>query len=245
LNPASFGKLVRVIFPGIQTRRLGVRGESKYHYVDLALINDSEDGEDARRPSIGPTAHNTMKRQQSSGPKLDFNSIPRLPADSAQFPPPDTGIESTNSQFAPAGSKGLLYADIYSNQYRPANARTKTSYEYELKFPTAEVLTASDVLEIELPDITSYLPTRTDPDSADNLVPLTRYISCRLSQILQGEAILSTVWHLPRHVDRTCAEALRITGASSMDQRVRLDDVPEDDSQRLSTYTTSRPTYCS
>lgn len=43
LNPASFGKLVRVIFPGIQTRRLGVRGESKYHYVDLALVDDAQD----------------------------------------------------------------------------------------------------------------------------------------------------------------------------------------------------------
>lgn len=37
LNPASFGKLVRIIFPNVQTRRLGVRGESKYHYVDLSL----------------------------------------------------------------------------------------------------------------------------------------------------------------------------------------------------------------
>jgi hypothetical protein len=39
LNPASFGKLVRIIFPGVQTRRLGVRGESKYHYVDLSIID--------------------------------------------------------------------------------------------------------------------------------------------------------------------------------------------------------------
>ena len=37
LNPASFGKLVRIIFPNVQTRRLGVRGESKYHYVDLSI----------------------------------------------------------------------------------------------------------------------------------------------------------------------------------------------------------------
>lgn len=44
LNPASFGKLVRIIFPGIQTRRLGMRGESKYHYVDLTLIDDSPEG---------------------------------------------------------------------------------------------------------------------------------------------------------------------------------------------------------
>lgn len=43
LNPASFGKLVRIIFPGIQTRRLGMRGESKYHYVDLALIEDHQE----------------------------------------------------------------------------------------------------------------------------------------------------------------------------------------------------------
>lgn len=76
LNPASFGKLVRVIFPGIQTRRLGVRGESKYHYVDLALINDSDDGEDSRRPSTsGAMAHHSLKRQQSTGPKLDFKYV--------------------------------------------------------------------------------------------------------------------------------------------------------------------------
>lgn len=44
LNPASFGKLVRAIFPNVQTRRLGVRGESKYHYVDLTL-KEPEDEE--------------------------------------------------------------------------------------------------------------------------------------------------------------------------------------------------------
>ena len=58
LNPASFGKLVRIIFPGIQTRRLGIRGESKYHYVDLALIDDpieAQNGEHfAEGGSIGP-----------------------------------------------------------------------------------------------------------------------------------------------------------------------------------------------
>lgn len=50
LNPASFGKLVRVIFPGIQTRRLGVRGESKYHYVNLMLVEDPQSG-GVRAPS--------------------------------------------------------------------------------------------------------------------------------------------------------------------------------------------------
>lgn len=42
LNPASFGKLVRIIFPNVQTRRLGVRGESKYHYVDLSVVEEKQ-----------------------------------------------------------------------------------------------------------------------------------------------------------------------------------------------------------
>jgi hypothetical protein len=35
INAASFGKAVRAAFPGIKTRRLGHRGNSKYHYVAL------------------------------------------------------------------------------------------------------------------------------------------------------------------------------------------------------------------
>lgn len=174
LNPASFGKLVRVIFPGIQTRRLGVRGESKYHYVDLELINDGGDGDEGRRPSTGAAAIHAMKRQQSAGPKLDFTSIPRLPADSAQFPPRNSRGESHNNHYTPASSRGVLFTDIYSNQFRPTSARTKTSYEHELKFPTPNVLEAPDALEIELPDIAPYLPARTDPDSAQNLVAMYR-----------------------------------------------------------------------
>lgn len=53
LNPASFGKLVRVLFPGLKTRRLGVRGESKYHYVNFTL---TEDQADLAEPEIQPLA---------------------------------------------------------------------------------------------------------------------------------------------------------------------------------------------
>jgi regulatory factor X len=165
---------VRVIFPGIQTRRLGVRGESKYHYVDLALINDMDDGEENRRPSTsGAAATHAMKRQASAGPRLDFNAIPSLPADSAQFPPRDAAVEA-NAHYSPTASTGILYTDIYSQQYRGPNTRTRSSYEYELKFPTPDVLQASDGLEVELPDISPYLPTRTDSDSAQNLVAMYR-----------------------------------------------------------------------
>jgi hypothetical protein len=37
LNAASFGKLIRSVFLGIETRRLGTRGRSRYHYSGLVL----------------------------------------------------------------------------------------------------------------------------------------------------------------------------------------------------------------
>ncbi|VDQ09444.1 unnamed protein product, partial [Trichobilharzia regenti] len=37
MNPASFGKLIRSIFVGLRTRRLGTRGNSKYHYYGIRI----------------------------------------------------------------------------------------------------------------------------------------------------------------------------------------------------------------
>ncbi|XP_053907730.1 LOW QUALITY PROTEIN: MHC class II regulatory factor RFX1 [Cuculus canorus] len=37
VNAASFGKLIRSVFTGLRTRRLGTRGNSKYHYYGLRI----------------------------------------------------------------------------------------------------------------------------------------------------------------------------------------------------------------
>src|ERR1700709_1722171 len=60
LNPASFGKLVRVLFPGLKTRRLGVRGESKYHYVNFSLKDDQPE----------------LAESQSNNEIPNFNDVP-------------------------------------------------------------------------------------------------------------------------------------------------------------------------
>ncbi|XP_055551820.1 DNA-binding protein RFX2 isoform X3 [Wyeomyia smithii] len=50
VNAASFGKLIRSVFTGLRTRRLGTRGNSKYHYYGIrikpgsALNNTMDDG---------------------------------------------------------------------------------------------------------------------------------------------------------------------------------------------------------
>eukprot|EP00102_Acyrthosiphon_pisum_P022351 XP_016659561.1 PREDICTED: DNA-binding protein RFX2 [Acyrthosiphon pisum] len=50
LNAPSFGKLIRSVFTGLQTRRLGTRGNSKYHYYGIrikpnSLLNDLKEEE--------------------------------------------------------------------------------------------------------------------------------------------------------------------------------------------------------
>lgn len=37
VNAASFGKLIRSVFTGLRTRRLGTRGNSKYHYYGIRV----------------------------------------------------------------------------------------------------------------------------------------------------------------------------------------------------------------
>lgn len=67
LNPASFGKLVRIIFPNVQTRRLGVRGESKYHYVDLTVIEEKQQKPESMTPQL-PSSFNLPVSHTESKP---------------------------------------------------------------------------------------------------------------------------------------------------------------------------------
>ena len=41
VNAASFGKIIRQLFQNLTTRRLGTRGQSRYHYYGLSIKSDS------------------------------------------------------------------------------------------------------------------------------------------------------------------------------------------------------------
>nr|XP_060642122.1 DNA-binding protein RFX2-like [Anolis sagrei ordinatus] len=71
LNAASFGKLIRSVFLGLRTRRLGTRGNSKYHYYGIRLKPGSplsrrlQQEEEAEEPQ--PSA--LRQQQQKQHPK--------------------------------------------------------------------------------------------------------------------------------------------------------------------------------
>jgi hypothetical protein len=41
MGTASFGKIIRLVFPAVKTRRLGIRGQSKYHYQGIRIKGSS------------------------------------------------------------------------------------------------------------------------------------------------------------------------------------------------------------
>lgn len=59
VNCATFGKLIRHIFPRITTRRLGVRGQSRYHYCGIRRRMDAS-------PRLGPTNISTTTTETST-----------------------------------------------------------------------------------------------------------------------------------------------------------------------------------
>ncbi|TMS34770.1 hypothetical protein L596_002295 [Steinernema carpocapsae] len=62
VNAASFGKLIRSVFVGLRTRRLGTRGHSKYHYYGIRIKADS------------PLLHDTASNGSGSGNESGGNS---------------------------------------------------------------------------------------------------------------------------------------------------------------------------
>ncbi|KAI9837518.1 MAG: hypothetical protein M1819_007169 [Sarea resinae] len=176
LNPASFGKLVRVIFPGIQTRRLGVRGESKYHYVDLSLEEDNQEVIDAER---------ARSRQGGRDPQsMDIHPAvnstrTKLPADTAVFPAPSTSLGSYSQVFdMPDGSNrfgtsSTLFVDQNMARIEELSS-TNNMVRHQLKFPSSHILPLEGEGPVVLPRIHDYVPEKTDPDIADSLTALYR-----------------------------------------------------------------------
>ncbi|KAI4290450.1 MAG: hypothetical protein L6R35_000272 [Caloplaca aegaea] len=162
LNCASFGKLVRIIFPGLSTRRLGIRGESKYHYVDLTLLDDH------------PEADATTSTAREAYTETERSKGLQLPADTAVFPSPDMPLNST---FGALQDRSQVPECLYV-QTTPGNMQNAPSrpnmINYELKFSRRKNPSSRDDEAVILPSIHHYVPVGTDPDTAEGLAALYR-----------------------------------------------------------------------
>lgn len=79
VNAASFGKLIRSVFTGLRTRRLGTRGNSKYHYYGIrikpgsSLVNVVVDEKPANSSSQYGSGSGSTGQASSSRKKFKAN----------------------------------------------------------------------------------------------------------------------------------------------------------------------------
>lgn len=174
LSPASFGKLVRILFPSLTTRRLGMRGQSKYHYCGIKLIGDQ-----SNQAGISP-----------------MSNSPSVGVDSPQsIQNPATPSRSESPAITNEGSS-LLYTPV-SLSFSGENI-----YLLELAYiPNllplleASLNSVQSNNQIVLPSIYPYLPQDTDYDIADTLYSLYKVHCSSIFEFLrymQVEKLLST-----------------------------------------------------
>ncbi|KAK0651892.1 RFX DNA-binding domain-containing protein [Cercophora newfieldiana] len=171
LNPASFGKLVRVLFPGLKTRRLGVRGESKYHYVNFSLMEEQPDvREPATHPAV-PLGENPSFSQNFN--TLPVSSTAATRPERAVFPTPDIGQWPDASVRRSHEFRHSLYNQPQvSSIEQLKNTMSKTAQVLRFAAEPTEPFQQSDALI--LPAIEPFLPNGTDPDAAKSLAALYR-----------------------------------------------------------------------
>lgn len=84
VNAASFGKLIRSVFTGLRTRRLGTRGNSKYHYYGIRVKPGSSlasSSDDKPQTSAANHAHSSNPPHPSTSTS---NGRPRKSASKAE-----------------------------------------------------------------------------------------------------------------------------------------------------------------
>ncbi|EAW12521.1 RFX family transcription factor [Aspergillus clavatus NRRL 1] len=177
LNPASFGKLVRIIFPNVQTRRLGVRGESKYHYVDLTVIEEKQQKPPPLNPQVSFNSNGPVGGENKIDDGMQKSILPQPPTDSAVFPAPTTSFTprfAAHNQNAgcdcqmSAASNG----DSSVTLENVGNHSAKIIHQM-LQLPCTDD-SSIDNESLQLPDIRGYLPANTDTKVAAALAALYR-----------------------------------------------------------------------
>lgn len=159
LLPALFGKLIRVIYPCITVHRYGNRGQSKYHYCGISMVEP---------PSGSATPGRYRLALEVSSPLRSVfdGSLANLPIYLATELSPVSGSylerpERSSAEF------GLVF--------RPSLLQT------------LDLFTKKDVVDMvmELPPIQPYVPSGVSPDIAVTLFLLYRLLCTQIFETVR------------------------------------------------------------
>ncbi|RFU35900.1 hypothetical protein B7463_g440, partial [Scytalidium lignicola] len=168
LNPASFGKLVRVLFPALKTRRLGVRGESKYHYVNFSLKDD--------QPELSAAQQSAKPSSNGSTPFVQSYNIPSQPQYGVITSPSPQVLQAYRHSVQL--NKGFIAPHSLYHQpeiHSISHLESTTGKVHQrLKFAPPPEPNMQEYEPISLPNIEPFLPAGTDQDAATALTAVYR-----------------------------------------------------------------------
>lgn len=143
------------MFPEIKTRRLGVRGQSKYHYCGIRLFGEPNSPRDMKSASRGRSGSTSA---QSAGD----TSIPEQPT---TLPLAEPVQRFYGHRPSVHDSSSLLF-DESSEAYRITRPLCFLAAHDELLAPAG--------VSLSIPEIDPFLPAGTDSDTAAALMALYR-----------------------------------------------------------------------
>ena len=186
LNPASFGKLVRIIFPNVQTRRLGVRGESKYHYVDLSLVHDEDDrqqqapyhmmlmdqsvGGQDQQPHQPPSSLGNFQNHHTRSASVPQTLLPQPSTDTADFPPPSKHYAPRRLEPAPATQPTTQNEDASKEQKAKMHDVNTAVIRLRTSNMSASLISALPAVRTNAPATVSVYLDLPSPSSYTNSV---------------------------------------------------------------------------
>jgi regulatory factor X len=170
---------------------LGVRGESKYHYVNFSLKDDQSDlagshADSATQNFNNPSTFAQSFRYVTPLPFPNFveshssssNAVPaqpQHPADRPALPSPD--IAQPPEQTAPQATGFVGLHSLYNHPEIHGVSQldsTASKITQHLRFAPPSEISPQEYEPISLPKIEPYAPVGTDPDSATALTALYR-----------------------------------------------------------------------
>ncbi|KAH3684917.1 hypothetical protein WICPIJ_004114 [Wickerhamomyces pijperi] len=139
LSPATVGKLIRVVFPDVETRRLGSRGKSKYHYVGLGrpIVGSKTDDHGSEKASMTKstaTASTSASSgsSSSSGGKTPSVAPPPKPHPSIELTSTDTARKSEKPNSSKNGQISLCFIPTL---IKSLNCQAAPPADFQIQLP--------------------------------------------------------------------------------------------------------------
>ncbi|EGW34058.1 uncharacterized protein SPAPADRAFT_70246 [Spathaspora passalidarum NRRL Y-27907] len=167
LSPASFGKLVRILFPTLTTRRLGMRGQSKYHYCGIKLNGDQTFQSHLLTQQASSSSQQQQLMSGFSGQQVDSpisSSNSSLSYDSS----PSSSSQIHTPSYTPINSPSIAMTPTVTDQLPSVSHMKYVPNLFKLLNSNAAP-SSNPYTPIQLPSIYPYLPRDTDYDIADTL----------------------------------------------------------------------------